>query len=220
MDAYENIKSRQTIRGFLSKPISKSMMQKIVEAAGNCPSYANTQPWEIVVVSGEKKEELSKKLYKLAQIDAPISPDFPLPTGWPSEMENRTREHGARRLNTLGIERNDKVKREALRLMNFEFYGAPCAVFLFMDGTLGSWSLFDMGLFTQNLVLTAHSQGVGSCIQASVTEYAAEIKEFFNIPKEKKLVACISMGYPDPKVMLNEYRSIKKKADEFFFWQE
>lgn len=220
MDAYEIIKSRQTIRGFLPKPISRSIMQKIVEAAGNCPSYTNTQPWEMVVVSGEKKEELSRKLYKLAQIHALTNPDFPLPTSWPSEMEKRTREHGARRLNTLGIERSDKEGREKLRLINFEFYGAPCAVFLFMDGSLGSWSIFDMGLFTQNLVLSAHSQGVGSCIQASVTGYAAEIKESLNIPKEKKLVACIAMGYLDPAARLNEYRSIKKRLDEFFFWYE
>lgn len=220
MDAYESIKSRQSIRGFLPKPISRSIMQKIVEAARNCPSYTNTQPWEMVVVSGEKKEELSRKLFKLAQTHAPTSPDFPLPTGWPSEMEKRTREHGARRLNTLEIERSDKEGREKLRLMNFEFYGAPCAVFLFMNGSLGSWSLFDMGLFTQNLVLAAHSQGVGSCVQASVTEYAAEIKGFFNISRDKKLVVCISMGYPDPKARLNEYHSIKKEVDEFFFWYE
>ncbi len=220
MDAYENIKSRKSIRAFLPEPISRSIMEKIVDAARNCPSYTNTQPWEMLVVSGEKKEELGRKLFNLAQNHAPTSPDFPLPEGWPYEMEKRTREHGARRLGTLGIERDDKVKREALRLMNFKFYNAPCAVFLFMDGSLGSWSLFDMGLFTQNLILAAHSQGMESCVQASVTEYAAEIKEFLNISKEKKLVICIAMGYPDPEAKLNTYRSIKKELNEFFFWYE
>ena len=62
--------------------------------------------------------------------------------------------------------------------MNFEFYGAPCAVFLFMDNNLSDWSLFDMGLFTQNIILAAYSKGIGSCIHASVTVYAEEIKKF------------------------------------------
>lgn len=218
MDAYENINSRKSIRGFLPKLISKDVFERVIEVAKNCPSYTNTQPWEIVVVSGEKKEELSKKLLKLAQIHAPTSPDLPLPTCWPSEMKKRTRDHGVRRLNTLGIERSNKEGIERLRLMNFRFYNAPYAVFLFMDGSLGDWSLFDMGLFTQNFVLAAHSHGIGSCIQASVVVYSAEIKEFLNVPKEKKLVVCISIGYPDPENKINEYRSTKKKIDEFCLW--
>ena len=174
----------------------------------------------MAVVSGGKKDELSRELLKLAEANAPTSPDIPLPISWTPEMEKRSREHGARRLGTLGIERSDKEGRKVLKLMNFKFYSAPCAVFLFMDGSLGEWSLFDMGLFTQNLVLAAHSLGVGSCIQASVTEYADEIKRFLNIAKDQKLFACISMGYPDQDAKLNTYRSLKKKSDEFMHWYE
>ena len=104
--------------------------------------------------------------------------------------------------------------------MNFEFYGAPCAVFLFMDGSLGEWSLFDMGLFTQNLILAAHCFGVESCIQASVTVYANEIKRFLHIARNHKLVACISMGYPDQEAKLNTYLSLKKNSDQFVHWYE
>ncbi|MDD5013599.1 MAG: nitroreductase [Atribacterota bacterium] len=218
MEAYESIKTRHSVRAFRAKPITKEIMQKIVEVASNSPSYANTQPWETVVVSGEKKDKLSQALLKLAKANALASPDIPLPTSWPPEMERRRREHGARRLNTLGIERSDREGRERLRLMNFEFYGAPSAVFLFMDGSIGEWSLFDMGLFTQNLILAAHCLDIGSCIQASVTEYADEIKRFLNVAKNQKLVVCISMGYPDPDVKLNAYCSLKKETEEFLYW--
>ena len=220
MDNLESIKTRQSVRAFKSDPISKEIMQKIVQAASNSPSYTNTQPWEMAVVTGKKRDELSEELVKLAKAKAPTSPDMPMPASWPPQMEERTKEHGARRLKTLGVERNDEGGREKLRLMNFEFYGAPCAVLLFMDGALGKWSIFDMGLFTQNLVLAAHMLGVGSCIQASVTNYAKEIKKFLNMAEDKKLVACISMGYADEKGILNTYRSLKKKPDEFLSWYE
>ena len=215
MEAYENIRTRHSVRAFKADPIKKEMMQKIVEAAKNSPSYQNTQPWGMVIISGKKKEELSRILIDLVKTNAPTTPDIPSPTEWPPELEKRTREHGARRLKILGLERDDREGRERLNLMNYEFYGAPCAVFLLMNGKLGEWSVFDMGLFAQNLLLAAHSVGVSSCIQASVVKYAAEIKAFLQIPPEEKLVACISMGYPDPDARINTYVSLKKEAEDF-----
>ncbi len=118
----------------------------------------------------------------------------------------------------LGVERHDEAGREKLSLMNFEFYGGPCAIFLFMDGSLNEWSIFDMGLFTQNLILAAHSFGVESCLQASVTNYAREIKKFLKIPESKKLIICISLGYSDNEAKLNTYRATKQKPEAFTKW--
>jgi nitroreductase len=220
MEILEGIKTRQSIRAFKPKSITNGVMKKILQAVSNSPSYTNTQPWEVVVVSGKKKNELGRKLLELARANAPTHPDLPMPKGWPPALEERSREHGARRLSTLGVAREDEGGREQLRLMNFEFYGAPCAVFLFIDGSLGEWSIFDMGLFAQNLILAAHSLGVESCLQASVTNYAPEIKQFLGLPETKKLVICISLGYPDEKAKLNTYRSLKQKPDEFTKWYE
>ena len=220
MEILEGIKTRRSIRAFKPKSITRGVMKKIFQAVSNSPSYTNTQPWEVVVVSGKKKNELGRKLLELASAKAPTNPDLPMAKGWPPPLEERSREHGARRLRVLGVARDDEEGREKLRLMNFEFYGAPCAVFLFIDGSLGEWSIFDMGLFAQNLILAAHSLGVESCLQASVTNYSLEIKKFLGIPESKKLIICISLGYPDEKAKLNIYRSLKQKPDEFTKWYE
>jgi nitroreductase len=220
METIKAIETRRSIRAFKPDPIPGDVMNKILQAGSTSPSYTNTQPWEVVVVSGQKRNELADKLLNLARAKAPTSPDLPIPKGWPAAMDERAREHGARRLNTLGLARDDGEGREGLRLRNFEFYGAPCAVFLLIDGSLGEWSIFDMGLFTQNLILAAHSLGVESCLHASVTNYAREIKKFLGLAESKKLVICISLGYPDEKAVLNTYRSIKQKPDEFTHWCE
>jgi len=220
MEILEGIKTRQSIRAFKPNPIARDVMEKILQAVSNSPSYTNTQPWEVVVVSGKKKNELGRKLLELARAKAPTSRDLPTPKGWPPTLEERSRAHGAHRLGALGVARDDVEGREKLRLMNFEFYGAPCAVFLFMDGSLEEWSIFDLGLFTQNLILAAHSLGVESCLQASVTDYALEIKKFLGIAESKKLVIGISLGYPDEKAKLNTYHSLKQKPDEFTKWYE
>ncbi len=220
MEVLEGIKTRRSTRGFKPDPVPGEVMKKILEAVSNTPSYTNTQPWVVVVVSGKKKDELSRVIFGLAKAKAPTSPDLPMPKGWPAAHDARGHEHGARRLATLGIERGDEEGREKLRLMNFEFYGAPCAVFLFIDGTLGEWSLFDMGLFAQNLILAAHSLGVESVLQASVTNYAPQIKKFLGVPESKKLIICIPLGYPDNEAKLNTYRSLKQKPEEFTKWYE
>jgi hypothetical protein len=174
----------------------------------------------VVVVSGKKRDEMAQRLLELAKAKAPTRPDLTMPKTCTPGMDERAREHGARRLNTLGIARDDEAGREKLRLMNFEFYGAPCAVFVFIDGSLGEWSIFDAGLFAQDLILAAHSLGVGSCLQASVTNYAPEIKKFLGVGETKKLVICISMGYGDEKAKLNTYRSLKQTPDQFSKWVE
>ena len=180
----------------------------------------NTQPWEAVVLAGSKKEALSHILLDLVRRKKPISPDIPKPAGWPATLEARLREHGARRLQTLGIARDDRESRDRLSLKNYKFYSAPCAIFIYTEGGVGEWSLFDLGLFTQNLILAASALGIGSCIQASVVDYAREIKKFLAIPESKKLVICISMGYPDPELKLNEYQSLKKDTSDFVSWVE
>ena len=218
MDLIEGIETRRSIRAFKDTPIPEETLNKILKVAANSPSFTNTQPWEVAVVCGEKKEDLSKIIYDLASKKAETRPDLPRPTGWPPEHEARSRAHGKRRLGALGVKRDDETEREKLSLMNFEFYGGPCAILLFMDGSLNEWSIFDMGLFAQNLILAAHSFGVESCLQASVTNYAREIKKFLGLKESKKLLICISLGYPDNEAKLNTYRAIKQKPEEFTKW--
>jgi nitroreductase len=218
MEVIEGIETRRSIRAFKDTPIPGETLNKILKAAANSPSYTNTQPWEVGVICGGKKEELRSILYELASKKADTHPDLPMPQGWPPEHEARSREHGKRRLAVLGVERDDEAAREKLNMMNFEFYEAPCVIFLFMDGSLTEWSIFDMGLFSQNLILAAHSFGVESCLQASVTRYAQEIKNFLGLPESKKLVICISLGYPDTEATLNTYRAVKQKHEEFTRW--
>ena len=220
MDALENILTRRSFRAFKNDEIARSDLEKILDTVRHSPSYMNTQPWEVAVVLGSQKEALSKILMGLIEEKKPISPDIPKPSDWPDPLEARLREHGARRLKTLGIERDDQESRGNLTLRNYEFYSAPCALFVYCEGGVGEWSVFDLGLFTQSLVLAASALGIGSCIQASVVDYAKEIKQFLAIPVEKKLIVCISIGYPDREAKLNEYQSLKKEVVDFVKWYE
>jgi nitroreductase len=215
MELLDGIKTRRSCRAYKDTPIPAEVMDSVLEAAGRSPSFTNTQPWEIAVVSGARKDDLSRILCRLVDSRTPANPDIPLPTSWPAELEGRARDHGARRFRALGIERENEQQRNELRMMNFKFYGAPSVVFLFMDASLTSWSVFDAGLFAQSLCLAAHSVGLGTCLQAALASYPDAVRQFLGLPKSKQLVIGISIGYPDLTANINTYRSTRIGLGEF-----
>ncbi len=91
METIKAIETRRSIRSFKPDPIPNDVMNKILQAGSTSPSYTNTQPWEVVVVSGKKKNELAEKLLNLARAKAPTCPDLPIPKGWPAAMDERSR---------------------------------------------------------------------------------------------------------------------------------
>lgn len=218
MNIIEAIKNRRSIRAFKADPIPDEILKKIMKSAGKSPSYTNTQPWEVAVVSGKIKDKLSRELYKIASSDTPITPDIPKPLVWPEELEKRSKEHGERRFKVLGIGREDTEKRKNLRLLNFKFYGAPAVLFIFMEKNLGGWSIMDIGMFAQTIMLSALEYGLGTCPQAALTDYPHIVKKYLNIPESKKLVLGMSIGYPDNEALINTYRSMRVEIDELVKW--
>lgn len=54
MDLVELLKKRRSVREFASKPISKEVLEKIVDAGRFAPTARNVQPWEFVAVTNEE----------------------------------------------------------------------------------------------------------------------------------------------------------------------
>lgn len=220
MEAIECIKTRMSIRKFRPEPIPKEVLLNIVETAQRSPSYKNSQPWEVAIVSGEKKEALSKALVDLIEKDTPPRPDIPEPASWPPHIEQRMTEHMRRRSEKFGLDLSDPGLLKKSKIANSRFYGAPHGIFLFQDSSLPTWSILDMGLFAQSLMLTANARGIGTVPQAFLTDYPATVKEFLQIPETKRLILGISMGYPDWEDTANSYKSQRVDVSEMVKWIE
>src|SRR3972149_2371731 len=199
MDAIECIKARMSIRKFKPDPVPLEVLKRVIDIAKWSPSYKNTQPWEVVILSGKKKEELSKILVELLEKDTKPCPDIPEPKSWPQALDKRINALLKKRSELTGL---DMFSLEALRkakIANFQFYGAPHGMFLFQDSSLTAWSIFDMGLFAQSLMLT---------------DYAKHVKKFLGIAGSKRLVLGISIGYPDLSSPINQFRTDRIGTDE------
>jgi len=220
MDAASCLKNRKSIRGFMPEPVPRNLLEEVFELARWSPSYKNSQPWEVIVLSGEKKEALSREMIRLFEEGAPNSPDLAAPKGWPLKEEENINQLYKSRREATGVDLLDPKIVNKSKKANFSFYGAPHAVYLFQDNSLSQWSLFDLGLFVQTLMLAAHAKGLGTVPQAFATDYAKEIKEFLGIPATKRLVLGLSLGYPDLESSVNKLRTDRMDVGKFVEWIE
>jgi len=77
--------------------------------------------------------------------------------------------------------------------------------------------LEDGSAVTTYILLMAHSQGIGSCwVAGDKKEYADQVREMVNVPKEYKLVSLVALGYA--KESLSPIA--KRKCEEMINWQK
>ncbi len=220
MDLLEAIENRQSIRQFKPNPVSRAMLQEILQAALRAPSAINTQPWECWVVGGESLQQLSRELLAEGAKEIPSRADFKLNEIWKDTYLNRMRENGKGLFGLLGIERQDREKRRAFSLSMHKFFDAPQVIFLCLDSSLGDYSLFDCGCFAMSICLLATSKGLGTCIQHSGVHYPDIIRKYVPIPAEKKILVAISIGYPDEQAVINRFRSTREALENVTHWED
>jgi nitroreductase len=72
------------------------------------------------------------------------------------------------------------------------------------------WSTIDTAIALQNMVIAAWSLGVGSCWIGDFEE--AEVKRILAVPRDWRIVALISFGYPDEKPSMTSRKPMKEIA--------
>lgn len=213
-EVFEVINGRHSVRAYLDKPVPEELLEKVLGAALQSPSWGNNQPWEIAVAGGTVLERIKEAYLKASGEGRPPAPEFDFPASWPDVNKKRYFENGQRMYQTLGIERDDEKAREEFRKRGASFFGAPLVVFLFIDEGLSPWALFDLGLFSQTLMLAAHSVGLGTCAMAMAVVYPDVIHQTLGIPRNKKLALGIPIGYPDEAAPINKHQSTRITMDE------
>ena len=152
------IENRRSIRNYQDTKVPEEVLNRVLEAVRWSPSWANTQCWEIVVVTNEDaKARLQQTLGKgnpatRAMVEAPI------------------------------------VLAVCGKLQSSGFYKGQVST------KFGDWFMFDLGLATQTLCLSAQNEGLGTVIAGLFDHERA--KEVLEVPEGYELVTLIPLGYP------------------------
>jgi nitroreductase len=113
----ELLNERYSVRAFLPKPVPRDIIEHVLATAQRTASWCNSQPWQVLIASGEAKERFRKLIYTEAASGAEGGHDFPPPREYLGVYLERRRESGFQLYNTLGIARGDKAAyaKQALR---------------------------------------------------------------------------------------------------------
>jgi nitroreductase len=219
MNTTDAIRGRISTRAFLENPVSKETITEILDTASWSPSGTNTQPWKVVVVQGKTKQAITEALLNANKNGDKANPDYDYyPTEWVEPYKGRRFQCGMDLYKALEIGRKDKDKRVEAALANYRFFGAPVTLFFFIDKIMRKGSWIDMGMFLQSVMLTAREHGLGSCPQASTSDYPDLVRDILGVTDEFSLICGMSLGYPDNEKPVNNYRTAREEVDTFTTW--
>ena len=215
IDSFEAlVRGRHSVRGFREDPVPQDLIEKVFEVARWSPSGTNVQPWHVCVASGSVCDQLRTEF--LARFDAGVKPNTDhAPDGrTPGVWQERKRGCARALYGAMGIDWEDRAGRAYAARRNYEFFGAPHAVFLGMHEVFGTQTASDVGMFAQTLMLAMHAHGIASCPQGTLRNYPDYVREVFGLEPEVKILFGISFGYADPQMAVNEARTDRAPLSE------
>jgi len=211
MGMLELIKSRRSIRVFKKEMPSRTVIQECLEAAIWAPNLTNQQPWEFIVLAGEKLAKVNECIEQhfLDRMQSSNYGDLP------EACEKRKDEI----METLSqVAERDNINPAQFFEKMLRFFDAPVAVlFLHYARNENSYK-YGTAAALQNFLLAAHARGLGTCWLGIVTICQEDIKALLEIPDDKVLLGGVAMGIPVKDSALNTFERPRVPADELTTW--
>ncbi|HEX2367085.1 MAG TPA: nitroreductase [Bradyrhizobium sp.] len=203
----ELLNERYSVRAFLPHEVPRDTIEQVLKVAQRTASWCNSQPWQVVIASGEARERFRKLIYAEAASGAAENSDYPFPREYLGVYLERRRESGFQLYNTLGIPRGDKMAYAKQALENYNFFGAPHVAIIHTTEPLGVYGAVDCGAYVGNFMLAAQALGLGTIPQAALARHSGLIRRHFNLGDDRRVVCGISFGYADHAHRVNGYRT-------------
>lgn len=217
MEVSAAVAGRRSVRGFLPAAVDGAVIRRVLDRAARAPSGGNLQPWHVDVVAGEPLAEL-KAIMRERTREAPGGEPAEYDI-YPKELDPRHKayryEVGEDLYGALGIPRDDRPARLAWFAQNFQFFGAPLALFTSVDRAMGPPQWSDLGMFLQTVMLLLREEGLDSCAQECWAVYPATIGAFLGLPPERMLFCGMAIGHADPAAPANALRSRRAAVADF-----
>lgn len=210
------ILSRRSVRGFLPHPVSREVVEHLLDVAARAPSGTNMQPWRVVALAGDALNAFTKDLVAAWQTGEPDGPEhayYPTPLFEP--YIGRRRKIGWDLYGLLGIARGEREKASQHIERNLRYFGAPVGLLLLADRRLEIGSWLDLGMFLQNLAVAARGRGLDTCPMAIFSEHPRAIRRLLGVGEEEHVVCGMAVGYEDKSAPANALRTEREPAAAF-----
>jgi nitroreductase len=217
MNVSDAISSRMSCRAFLDKPVPSDTLREILDSAKQAPSGGNLQPWHVHVLAGKRLREF----VALIRSKLPAQPqgegtEYDIyPPNLKEPYRSRRFRCGEDLYATIAIAREDRLRRLSQFARNYEFFGAPAAMFFVIDRIMGADQWADVGMFMQNIMLLARERGLHTCPQEAWAAWHRTVTEYLGLPPEHMLFCGLAIGYRDESAPINQLRTDRAPLEEF-----
>ena len=192
------MRSRRSCRNFSHKPVPKELLEDLVRIGITAPSGSNCQMWTFtilpdhhaVTILGKRVGRFYRKLNNLAE------------QRW---LRTVMKLFGKPELASYYLNYYEHVKEGLAEWENggrdMLFHNATAAIIVSSKKD-ASCPAEDALLATQNILLGAHSLGLGTCLIGFAIESMKrdkKIKELVGIPENEVPYSVIALGYPKEK---------------------
>ncbi len=213
MKVSDAVLKRSSIRAFLDKPISNDLVKELLKKSSRSASGGNLQPWKIFVLNESAMDDF------LVFQDNWEDPEIPAYEIYPPKLKEPYRtsrfELGEQMYELLGIPREDKQARLEQVMKNFNFFGAPCAFFCFIDRQMGPPQWSDLGMFLQTFMLLAKEAGLDTCAQEAWSMKHDSVSKFVKADNSDMLFCGMAIGYRDDTAKVNSLKSERRPLNEW-----
>ncbi len=217
MHVDQAILTRRSVRAFLPKPVPSETVARIIETAARAPSGTNIQPWKVYACTGAVRDAIAEETCRAFLTGEPPR-DNEL-DAYPSEIAEhfkaRRRKVGWDLYSLMGVAKGDREGSRRQHVRNFEFFGAPVALFTFMDRRLQYGSWLDCGMFIQSLMLAARAHGLDTCPQAAWRDFHRIVRRHLEVPDDEIMVCGMSLGFADDTAKVNTLRTEREPLDVY-----
>ena len=206
----ELMKDRHSARDFQSKEIPEETLKKIITIALDSPSWCNSQPWKVYVVTGKTLEEIRKEW--IAKNEEKIKGYADLQPVHRTEFSERCQKNMEEEFKLIKEQTKDPEMTSFWR-KNIECFNAPAVVYLALHKGHSKWSCYDLGGFGMALMLAAKDLGVDSVVAYELVKYPDVLRKYVKIPDDEDIAVGIALGYENDDIV-NKFRAKKSKLED------
>jgi len=206
----ELMKDRHSARDFQSKEIPEEILKKIITISLDSPSWCNSQPWKVYVVTGKPLEEIRKEW--IAKNEEKIKGYADLQPVHRTEFSERCQKNMEEEFKLIKEQTKDPEMTSFWR-KNIECFNAPAVVYLALHKGHSKWSCYDLGGFGMALMLAAKDLGVDSVVAYELVKYPDVLRKYVKIPDDEDIAVGIALGYENDDIV-NKFRAKKSKLED------
>lgn len=191
------IMERRSIRNFKKQPVPDNLIKRVLEAGRFAPTAGNAQPWKFVVIKDQKLiDEMEKETIKFSKllmwfVDYNRNAFRRIFLAPYTKFMTRLMPN---KLHPIPFNLLQRIAEDKTPV----YHNAPVMILLMIDKRGVGNSALDAGICGQNMVLAAHSLGLGTCWVGMITVLMMNPlwRKKLGITSPYELTDCLVLGWP------------------------